>query len=78
MVSRQVVSRRAEYALCILSSDEPCPPKAIAEIGMRSRSGSLSSELGMAANVRSRTHVNRSKDIAVTTYIVFVKKRCGA
>lgn len=73
----QVVGRKAERALCILSSDEPWPPKAIAEIETRPKKGSLSSELGRATTIRSRTVVNRSKDMSVTIYIIFVMERSG-
>ena len=73
----QVVGRKAERALCILSSDEPWPPKAIAEVETRPSKGSSSSELGRANTIRSRTDVNRSKDMPVTTYIILVMKRLG-
>ena len=73
----QVVVRKAERALCILSSYEPWPPKAIAEIETRPSKGSSSSELCRASTIRSRTDVNRSKDMPVTTYITFVIRRSG-
>ena len=72
-----VVDRKAERDLCILSSDEPWPTKAIAEIETRPSKGSSSSELGRATTIRSRTDVNRSKDMSVTTYIILVMKRSG-